>query len=444
MTPDPFDFPFPPEGHWQSVANVLVQTAEIPQPWRFPMQTMKRSILLLAVLLGALFVAFPACADPATLPARAPVKAPKAANVKSSAKPKTEAQQRVDRIAGALASKDAIRQVEAVAEVREWLANDPDKGYGYLRSRWLKQMLIGGMNGPAAELALAGVLASPQNTAAVTSFMELRTRALLADGKTAEALASAKSVFNVATMNRTAEAMGIVSECLRAKDPALAERFRDEQLAAGAAAGLPTPAAATTVLQPPDGGAVATPTATTALQPPDGGGVATLAATSAPQESADDGGDAAVRAARPQTPAGDEAKATTGDRAGDDTKATTGDRADDEAKATAGDQAGISVRKPVAGGSALAGIKVDPAIYAAPAAAGKPRAEDYRSLLAAENLLLLAHQPAAARPLFERAYSLANDHDLPAATENLARCMKAEDGNITRANAWLEALAAKE
>ncbi len=66
--------------------------------------------------------------------------------------------------------------------------------------------------------------------------------------------------------------------------------------------------------------------------------------------------------------------------------------------------------------------------------------EDYRSLIGRGNLLLLAGKPQDAWDFFERAYSMANEKDLPAATENLARCMKAQDGTVGRANAWIISL----
>ncbi len=66
--------------------------------------------------------------------------------------------------------------------------------------------------------------------------------------------------------------------------------------------------------------------------------------------------------------------------------------------------------------------------------------DDYRAYTARGNLLLLADSPAEARVMFEYAYSLAIEKDMTAATENLVRCVKAEDGGIGRANAWVLSL----
>ena len=48
-----------------------------------------------------------------------------------------------------------------------------------------------------------------------------------------------------------------------------------------------------------------------------------------------------------------------------------------------------------------------------------------------------------ARDAFERAYAISADKELPAATESLARAMKAKDGTVGRANAWILSLRPK-
>jgi tetratricopeptide (TPR) repeat protein len=80
-------------------------------------------------------------------------------------------------------------------------------------------------------------------------------------------------------------------------------------------------------------------------------------------------------------------------------------------------------------------VQIDPEPYRA--AINSPTAEDYKSLTGQGNLMLMAGEFDEAREVFDRAYTLAGDKDLPAATENLARCMKARDGTIGRANAWV-------
>lgn len=91
--------------------------------------------------------------------------------------------------------------------------------------------------------------------------------------------------------------------------------------------------------------------------------------------------------------------------------------------------------------SVLDGIKVEGKVYEERIRALV--AEDYKTLAARGNLLLLADRPAEAKEDFERAYALSEDKDLSEATENLARCMKAQDGTVGRANAWVLSLRPK-
>lgn len=82
----------------------------------------------------------------------------------------------------------------------------------------------------------------------------------------------------------------------------------------------------------------------------------------------------------------------------------------------------------------LQAVKVEPKPYLD--AAVKITGEDAPSLLMRGNLLLLADDVKSAREVFERLYSLSSS-DLSEASEALARCMKAEDGTIGRANTWI-------
>jgi len=60
--------------------------------------------------------------------------------------------------------------------------------------------------------------------------------------------------------------------------------------------------------------------------------------------------------------------------------------------------------------------------------------DDYDALICRGNLLLLSDRPREARRIFEIVYEQASDAQLAEATENLVRCVKAEDGSIGRAN----------
>jgi hypothetical protein len=174
---------------------------------------------------------------------------------------------------------------------------------------------------------------------ALEAAMAARVRVLQAQNQTAEALAAAKSYFNICSMESTADAILLVAECLipaRPDDRLAYEKFKEEQVA----------------------------------------GASTQPATQ-PRRS-----------------------------------------------------------------SMLNGIKVDPKVY--DELLKQYPGEDYGSLLARGNLHLLADRPQLAKPIFERMYALATPGYLPEASECIARCMKAEDGTIGRANAWVLSIRPKK
>lgn len=86
----------------------------------------------------------------------------------------------------------------------------------------------------------------------------------------------------------------------------------------------------------------------------------------------------------------------------------------------------------------LASIKVDPAVYLA--AIKKLSPEDDRYHTGQCNLLLLADRPTDARKILEQGLATAKSPKAKYySTLDVARAMKAEDGTVGRANAWLKA-----
>lgn len=83
----------------------------------------------------------------------------------------------------------------------------------------------------------------------------------------------------------------------------------------------------------------------------------------------------------------------------------------------------------------LSAIKVDASLYEAilRQAAG----DDFESLTAKGNILLLADRADDAWDAFHQAYRKCTDKQLAHAVENVARCIRAQDGCIGRANAWV-------
>lgn len=94
------------------------------------------------------------------------------------------------------------------------------------------------------------------------------------------------------------------------------------------------------------------------------------------------------------------------------------------------------------GESVLKGIASEADLYEARIAEFREGRQNYNSLVSQGNLLLLAGRAGEAREAFERAYQIAPAEQLVEATQNVARAIRAEDGSIGRANAWI--LAARQ
>lgn len=234
-----------------------------------------------------------------------------------------------------LSGNDAALRQQAMETIRVRMNT---RGLAELRSIWLKALLIAKQYPEASALAMEGIVANPWETKSIEAVLSLRIKALVAAGKTDEALASAKSLFNVSTMAGTSDAILAVAECLNVAKPAdkdIYSKFRDEQIA----------------------GATTQPT------------------------------------------------------------------------------------KDRSTSTVLAAIKIDAKPY--DEALKKLTGEDAQSLLGRGNLLLLADRPKEAKAIFDRLYSLTTA-DLAESSEALARTMKAEDGTIGRANAWIMSIRPKK
>jgi hypothetical protein len=83
----------------------------------------------------------------------------------------------------------------------------------------------------------------------------------------------------------------------------------------------------------------------------------------------------------------------------------------------------------------LSTVKVDPEPYEN--ALKREQGESFGALTATGNLLLLSDKPEEAMRVFEKAYVIASEDQLTTAAESLARAMKAIDGTIGRANAFV-------
>lgn len=246
-----------------------------------------------------------------------------------------------------LSSDDAATRKQAIDAIKERLAAQPGRILDQ-RSMIFKALMTGKHYDEALDLAWFGIVSHPHDPRLLESLQQTRIKALLASGKTDEALQNAKSLFNTCSMSGTSEAILLVAECLNAarpKDKESFNKFREEQIAGAAS---PAPADATP---------------------------ASIAAAKGPRCTV------------------------------------------------------------------LDSIKVDPKPYHELLAT--LHEENFQGLMARGNLHLMADEVAKAKEIFERMYSVASHGELLDASEALARCLRAEDGTIGRANAWIQSIRPK-
>lgn len=259
----------------------------------------------------------------------------------AEAKPKSPSEIIVEQ----LRSKDpAIRQA-GVEALRELAVRNP-REFGV--RPFLDPLLAAGFHEDLQTLALQAILHRPQ--ADVAALQLARVRSLRRQGRHEEALAEAKSYYNVVSLNQTHLAIDLLAECLASErggdDPRIVRRFKQQQVAGA---------------QLPEAQIASDPTSS--------------------------------------TPAGQDL-----------------------------------------GENILKTIKVD----ALPYAQAIERLEGKLTFAAQfhrGNLLLLADRPAEAQDCFELAYDLAKDQaQLTRAIHGIARAIRAEDGTIARANAYVLSL----
>ena len=140
---------------------------------------------------------------------------------------------RIDLITRLLASDEQEAKLLAVAHLWEAIQERPAATAKLMPARWLKSIFAAGHHDELAQLARKSIVAFPAQTELVENMQAALVRALLAAGKSDEAVVEAKALYNVATLRGTAEAIQLLSEALRAaypKDPGRVRKFRLEQL----------------------------------------------------------------------------------------------------------------------------------------------------------------------------------------------------------------------
>lgn len=142
-----------------------------------------------------------------------------------------------------LASPDAAVRKAAIDEIRQRMLTG-GRGLQEMRATWIRTLTANKLHQELADLALEGILAHPYDTRGVEACLQARVKALIQLGKGPEALANAKSLFNVATMGNTSDAILAVAEAINAAAPddvALYNKYREEQMAGAAAVVQPPP-----------------------------------------------------------------------------------------------------------------------------------------------------------------------------------------------------------
>jgi tetratricopeptide (TPR) repeat protein len=134
-----------------------------------------------------------------------------------------------------LASKDPAVYKQALAAVRTRMR--APRGLMEFRTYYLRALTLNKMHEDVISLTREAILIAPAETRSVELALQARIHALLALDKTQEALSDAKSLFNVASMAGTSEAILTLAECLNAAhpdDPGIFNQFRAEQVAGAA------------------------------------------------------------------------------------------------------------------------------------------------------------------------------------------------------------------
>jgi hypothetical protein len=269
--------------------------------------------------------------------------------VPESALPSTQpAKSLGDQIADQLSSDDPAEQQKAIDRIRG-LEDTSPKTIAESLADWRPMLMAAKEYQLVEDLGMIAIDARPYDITIVQSAQKGRVMGLLAEEKYDQALAEARSFYNVATLKSTNDAIDLMYRALnKSRDPAVATGFKMQQIADGDAP-LPT---------------------------------ASLAAFT--------NSDASTRPTQP---------------------------------------------------SVLDSIEVDTDIYA-PVLNSVGVSKGYKNLVTRGYLYLLCNRAAEAQKCFEDACKLANGggRQMREAVEGIAQSMRAEDGNVARANAFILSL----
>jgi len=155
-----------------------------------------------------------------------------------------------DSLVADLQSGNAARVTSALTGIQAYLVRygDPVRYADPAAELRALQILLDAKRYPELDaMALAQILKGPANTKSLAKLEKLRTQAFLAAGDPASALSTAKAYYAVASLKDTADAIDLVALCLAAvhpDDPAIVQRFKQQQIAWASAAPTSQPDAA--------------------------------------------------------------------------------------------------------------------------------------------------------------------------------------------------------
>jgi len=258
--------------------------------------------------------------------------------------PKVKAEADIKAINTQLTSDDPQKVQEAIKAIQQSITKDPTQSILTLAGRWNMPLFFAKRYDDIASLTLTSMVLveSPSsgfsvNKPTLETLAQMRIRALILAGRGKDALAAAKSLYNVVSLRNTSVAIDFVVQALavaRKDQPGLGKKFRLQQIESTSTNATPEAAA----------------------------------------------------------------------------------------------------KMP----SMLADVKVD----AKPYEAAMNEQLNVDNLTSANlqmlgNLYLLADQPKKAEDVFRRIYDIAESGDLVNAIEGIARSLRAQDGNLARANAFI-------
>jgi len=134
-------------------------------------------------------------------------------------KPLTATEQAAKELADKIASSDSAVRSAAVDEIRQQMEDPRNNIAVYPLKLCLSAMAKAGLHDEVVEFTMQAVLRAPADCSQLQTLHRPRIQALLALKREEEALAEAKSLYNVSDMKGTSEALLLIAQCMKAAHP---------------------------------------------------------------------------------------------------------------------------------------------------------------------------------------------------------------------------------